>query len=79
MEVTFPSWMAAKVSRLVPDGNRAAGDWLTGVDVKHILGFEWERSALTGVGLIRLDGLLLFVKPEAALMGGNSSKLLRFS
>jgi len=48
-----------KASGLDPDKNRAAGDWLTGVEVKHIFGFESGRSALTGVGLIRLDGLLL--------------------
>jgi len=61
-DVRFPSWTVVKASELDPDENRAAGDWLTGVEVKHIFGFERGRSALTGVGLIRLDGLLLLKK-----------------
>lgn len=61
----FPSWTAAKASGLDPADQRAAGAWLTGVEVKQVFGFERGRSALTGVGLIRLDGLLLLKKREA--------------
>lgn len=67
-EVRFPSWTVLKASRLDPDENRAVGDWLTGVEVKHVFGLERGRSALTGVGLILLDGLLLLKKWEEILL-----------
>lgn len=38
-----------------PDGGLEG--FLNGVEVKQVFGFECGRSALTGVGLILLDGL----------------------
>lgn len=32
---------------------------LNGVEVKQVFGLEWGRSALTGVGFILLDGLVV--------------------
>lgn len=43
-------------STSAPDGGLAAV--LNGVEVKHIFGLEFGRSALTGVGFILLDGLV---------------------
>jgi len=37
--------------------NEGLQDSLNGVEVKQAFGLEWGRSALTGVGLILLDGL----------------------
>lgn len=37
--------------------NEGLEESLNGVEVKQVFGFECGRSALTGVGLILLDGL----------------------
>lgn len=52
---------------------------LKGVEVKHVFGLECGRSALTGVGFIRLDGFAEAGEIGDDPTGGKSSRLLKFS